>query len=55
MLRRRYQKDLLNHSPMAYSEQAEFRDWLKRFTQWLFDTDHVNIQYGIEYDGVDIW
>ena len=52
--RRRYQKDLLNHSPMAHSEQAEFRAWLKRFVQWLFDTDHIDIQYGIEYDGVDI-
>ena len=52
--RRRYQKDLLNHSPMAHSEQAEFRAWLKRFAQWLFDTDHIDIQYGIEYDGVDI-
>ena len=52
--RRRYQKDLLNHSPMAHSEQAEFRAWLKRFEQWLFDTDHIDIQYGIEYDGVDI-
>ena len=52
--RRRYQKDLLNHSPMAHSEQAEFRGWLKRFAQWLFNTDHIDIQYGIEYDGVDI-
>ena len=52
--RRRYQKDLLNHSPMAHSEQAEFRAWLKRFAQWLFNTDHIDIRYGIEYDGVDI-
>ena len=52
--RRRYQKDLLNHSPMAHSEQAEFRGWLKRFAQWLFNTDHIDIQYSIEYDGVDI-
>ena len=52
--RRRYQKDLLNHSPMAHSEKAEFRGWLKCFAQWLFNTDHIDIQYGIEYDGVDI-
>ena len=51
---RRYQEDLLNHSPMAHSEHAEFRGWLKRFAQWLFNTDHIDIQYGIEYDGVDI-
>ena len=51
---RRYQRDFLNHSPMAHSEQAEFRDWLKCFAQWFFNTDHIDIQYGIEYDGVDI-
>ena len=49
-----YLKDLLEHSPMAHSEQAEFRAWLKRFAQWLFSTDHIEIRYGIEYDGVDI-
>ena len=49
-----YQKDLLDQSPIAHNEQAEFRSWLKRFAQWLFDTEHINIQYNIEYDGVDI-
>ena len=52
--RRKYQKDLLDHSPMAHSEQREFRAWLKRFAHWLFSTDHIGIQYGIEYDGLDI-
>ena len=52
--RQRYQKHLLDHSPMAHSEQAEFRAWLKLFAEWLFSTDHIGIQYGIEYDGVDI-
>ena len=52
--RRLYQKDLLDHSPMAHSEQVEFRAWLKRFAQWLFNTDHIDIRYGVEYDGVDI-
>lgn len=52
--RKQYQKDLLNHSPMAHSEQPEFRAWLKRFAHWLFSTNHIGIQYGIEYDGLDI-
>ena len=52
--RQKYQGDLLAHSPMAHSEQAEFRGWLKRFAQWLFSTEHISIRYGIEYDGVDI-
>ena len=52
--RRLYQKDLLDHSPVAYSDQVEFRAWSKRFAQWLFGTDHIAIRYGIDYDGVDI-
>jgi hypothetical protein len=52
--RRLYQKDLLDHSPVARTDQAEFRAWSKRFAQWLFSTDHIAIRYGIDYDGVDI-
>jgi len=52
--RRLYQKDLLDHSPVAHTDQAEFRAWSKRFAQWLFSTDHIAIRYGIDYDGVDI-
>lgn len=49
-----YQKDLLEHSPVAQSEQAEFRAWSRRFAQWLFGKDHIAVRYGIDYDGVDI-
>lgn len=52
--RRLYQKDLLDHSPVAHTDQAEFRAWSKRFAQWLFNTAHIAIRYGIDYDGVDI-
>lgn len=52
--RRLYQEDLLAHSPVAHTDQAEFRAWSKRFAQWLFSTDHIAIRYGINYDGIDI-
>lgn len=52
--RRLYQKELLAHSPMAHTEQVEFRAWSKRFAKWLFSIDHISIRYGINYDGVDI-
>ena len=52
--RRRYQNDLLSHSPMPHEQHAEFRAWSKLFAQWLFSTDHLRIEYGISYDGVDI-
>nr|WP_319826077.1 AAA family ATPase [Thalassovita sp.] len=52
--RQKYQKDLLDHSPVARNDQPEFRAWSKRFAQWLFSINHIEIQYGIDYDGVDI-
>jgi hypothetical protein len=52
--RRLYQKDLMDHSPVAHTDQVEFRRWSKRFAQWLFSTNHIAINYGIHYDGVDI-
>ncbi|KIQ05530.1 hypothetical protein RU07_01400 [Agrobacterium tumefaciens] len=52
--RKLYQKDLLDHSPVAHTDQVEFRAWSKRFAHWLFGTDHISIRYGIAYDGVDI-
>lgn len=52
--RTQYQSDLLSHSPVAHTDQVEFRAWSKKFAHWLFSTDHLSIHYGIEYDGVDI-
>ena len=49
-----YQKDILKHAPYAPSQQAEHKVWLKKFAHWLFGTDHISVQYEIEYDGIDI-
>ena len=52
--RAEHQDALLEHSPVAKTDQADYRAWTKRFAKWLYGTDHIVIQYGIEYDGVDI-
>lgn len=49
-----YMADLLQHAPVSKSEKTEYRDWLKKFAKWLYSTDHITLEYGIEYDGVDI-
>lgn len=49
-----YSKDILSHAPFAPTQQQEFRAWSKQFAHWLFGTDHINVQYEIAYDGVDI-
>ena len=49
-----YQKDFLVHAPVPREEHEAFRTWLGRFAEWLFNTDHIIVRYGVAYDGVDI-
>ena len=52
--RKRHQEDLLKHSPVPEGKRDEMRAWLKRFAHWLFSVDHLDVQYSISYEGVDI-
>ena len=51
--RKDFQDDLLEHSKVPKGN-ANYRAWLRKFAQWLFSTNHIRLQYGVEYDGVDI-
>lgn len=48
------QDALLERSPVPKSQQADYRQWSKGFAKWLYGTEHIRIQYSIDYDGVDI-
>lgn len=52
--RDKFQDLLLDNAPYARSDQANYRPWSRRFAQWLYSTDHISIEYGIRYDGIDI-
>jgi len=52
--RTEYQEALLERSPVPKADQAHYRTWSKRFAKWLYGTEHIAIQYSIDYDGVDI-
>ncbi len=41
---------LLQHMPA----QANRREWARRVVAWLYGTDHIQVGYGLQYDGVDI-
>ncbi len=49
-----YQSDLLEHAKVSKVNIADYRSWLKRFAQWLYSTNHIELHYGIDFDGVDI-
>jgi hypothetical protein len=46
--------ELLGPHNIPPSELANNRAWLMRFAKWLYSTDHISLQYSIDYDGVDI-
>lgn len=48
------QAALLDQAPVPKADQANFREWSKSFAKWLYGTEHIKIQYSIDYDGVDI-
>lgn len=49
-----HQAELLDLSLVPRTDASGHREWLKRFAQWLYSTDHISIRYGINYDGTDI-
>ena len=49
-----YQDALLEKAPYPRSDQSNYRPWARRFAKWLYSTDHIRIEYGIQYDGIDI-
>jgi energy-coupling factor transporter ATP-binding protein EcfA2 len=51
---KQHRGELLGDGSIPPSELANYRDWLKRFATWLYSTDHISLQYSIDYDGVDI-
>jgi AAA domain, putative AbiEii toxin, Type IV TA system len=41
---------LLQHMPA----QANRREWARKVVAWLYGTDHIQVGYGVQYDGVEI-
>lgn len=52
--RTKHQDALLEKAPYERTDQINYRPWARRFAQWLYSTDHIAIEYGINYDGIDI-
>ncbi len=50
----KYQGSLFKHANVSKMEPVKRRKWLKRFAHWLYSTDHISMNYGIFFDGVDI-
>lgn len=52
--RDKHQDALLQRAPYTRADQTNYRVWSKRFAQWLYSTDHIKLEYAVNYDGTDI-
>ncbi|QWT20745.1 AAA family ATPase [Bacillus sp. NP157] len=52
--REAHHAELLDKALVPRERRDEYRNWMKRFSRWVYSTDHVQLRYGIEYDGIDI-
>ena len=52
--RQTHQAELLDLSEVPKAQQADYRSWLKRFAKWLYGTSHIQINYSIDYESIDI-
>jgi len=50
-----YGEDLWNHIPdhAALSRDTK-KAWFDKVSAWLFSTDHIEVKYNLQYEGVDI-
>ncbi|VVS98074.1 TrlF family AAA-like ATPase [Rhizobium sp. EC-SD404] len=49
-----WQDELMAVANVSADDAAGHRAWLMRFAKWLFSSDHIQIEYGIDYEGTDI-
>nr|WP_232295791.1 AAA family ATPase [Pseudorhodobacter aquimaris] len=49
-----WQDDLTAVAKVPANDAPAYRRWLMRFAKWLFSTDHIQIEYSIDYEGTDI-
>ncbi len=55
--RKDYDKALIECCPYAAdnpADEANIRQWSGDVSAWLYSADHIQIAYGIQYDGVDV-
>ncbi len=49
-----HEKSLRVHCKYEKTDKGNYRQWIKNISEWLYSTDHISINYGVQYDGVNI-
>lgn len=50
----RQENEVLKDAARVKDEEDGYRTWAKDFAKWMYGTDHIAIEYSVNYDGVDI-
>jgi energy-coupling factor transporter ATP-binding protein EcfA2 len=50
--RETHEKSILAHAPAATSEREAYRLWGSQVGEWLYSTEHIRVNYGVQYEGV---
>lgn len=47
-------RELQAQCNVSRSDLVGRREWTRKLAKWLFSTKHISIQYGVQFDGVEI-
>lgn len=54
LFRRENDQEIVRHCQVDPKDAGRYQAWGARVAEWLTSTDHIDVRYGIQYDGVDI-
>lgn len=49
-----YEGAFKQHSKYERTDLEKYRGWMKDLSRWFYSTEHIEINYGVQYDGVNI-
>ena len=52
--RTKYDGTLRDASKVEQKDVIAWRAWGSQVSEWLYSTDHIEVRYSLQYDGVDI-
>ena len=52
--RQDHEQAILEHAQVEKTDQIGYANWLNRVSNWLYSTDHITVNYSVQYDSVDI-
>ena len=52
--RDKHERSIIEHAPFERSDREHFAAWARSISDWLYDTSHITVSYGLQYGGVDI-